>query len=63
MKRLVVGCLLLASVAAAEDQPDTGMYMTAGERQFIVQKMLNMQEAIDMLKRELQAEKVRTGCA
>ena len=61
MKRVLVLALLLTSCAATA--VDDGMVMTAQERQFIFQKMLNMQEKIDGLEKALQTEKVRTGCA
>jgi cytochrome c556 len=61
VKRVLVVALLLTSCAATA--VDEGMVMSASERQFLFQKMLNMQQKIDELEKALRTEKVRTGCA
>jgi cytochrome c556 len=61
VKRVLVVALLLTSCAATA--VDEGMVMSAAERQFLFQKMLNMQQKIDELDKALRTEKVRTGCA
>jgi hypothetical protein len=61
VKRVLVCALLLTSCAATA--VDEGMVMSASERQFLFQKMLNMQQKIDELEKALRTEKVRTGCA
>ena len=47
----------------AQDQAVEPITMTGEERAFIFHRMLDMQEKIDRLNKELRTERDRTGCA
>ena len=65
-KRLKVPLLILlagTSIAAAEEIPDEAIVVSPAERRFVVQKILDMQERIDSLEKQLKNAKEMSGCA